>query len=248
MNSFFDVHLYDEVDSTNDIVKRMAKSGAPEGFVAIAKRQGAWRGRMGRAFFSPEGGLYMSVLLRPRLSPQRAPRVTTMAAVAVCEAIEGYCGIEARIKWVNDIIAGGRKVCGILAESASSGDHMDYAALGIGVNVLMPEGGYPEDIKNKAGALFKGECPQGARDDIARSILERLGYYYERLDDGDYALEYARRSLITGRRVEILYPSGKPVRALVLGVDAECALEVEYENGEKGKLASGEVSVKFDYE
>ncbi|MDO4546980.1 MAG: biotin--[acetyl-CoA-carboxylase] ligase [Clostridia bacterium] len=250
MNKFFDIHRYDVAGSTNDIAKRMAQEGRGEGFVAIAREQTAGRGRMGRAFFSPGGcGLYMSVLLRPHLSPGEALRITTMTAVAVCEAIEGYCGTDARIKWTNDVVAGGKKVCGILTESGiSRDDRLDYAVVGLGLNILSPPNGYPEDIRNKAGALYVGQCPDTARDDIAQRILERLHHYYTRLHENEYVSKYKARCATLGSDVEIVVPNGVNRFARAVDITDDCALVVEFDGGEKAVLSSGEVIVRYEYE
>ena len=141
----FEPETFDTVDSTNSIARQRAAAGACEGLTLIASSQTTGRGRKGRNLFSPDGtGIYMSVLLRPQASPQIALRITTMAAVSVCQAIEGLCSREPGIKWVNDIYMDGRKVCGILTETAlAAGGRLEYVVLGIGVNALEPEGGFP---------------------------------------------------------------------------------------------------------
>ena len=129
---------FEELDSTNSYLKEMAAKGAQEGTIIIANRQSAGRGRLGRSFFSPEEkGIYMSILLRPDISLERAVLITSMAAVAVAEAIEQVSGIQTKIKWVNDIFLNKKKVCGILTEAGIDAETgtLEYAVLGIGVNV-----------------------------------------------------------------------------------------------------------------
>lgn len=248
MNDFFRIKKYDCVDSTNELVKTMAKKGEKEGFVAVADRQNLGRGRLGRAFFSPEGGVYMSVLLRPRIAPEKAVSITTMAAVAVCEAIEDYTGKKTGIKWVNDIVVDGGKVCGILTEAAASnGDFLDYAVLGIGVNVVSPKEGYPNDIKGKAKALFEGECPLDAREKIISGILSRLYRYYADIDKALYVESYRRRSVVIGRVVGVIKNGRECRKALVTGINDDCALEVKYDDGISDVLNTGEVSINYEY-
>ena len=132
----FQIERYGTVASTNDILREKARAGAPAGIVAVAERQTAGRGRMGRSFLSEEGGLYMSLLLRPSGSAADAMRITAQAAIAVALAIEKHTGEAAAIKWVNDIYQGGKKVCGILAEGQIGVDGMDFIILGIGIIFL----------------------------------------------------------------------------------------------------------------
>lgn len=151
------VEVYDEVVSTNTLLKARAASGAPAGSVIIANKQTGGKGRLGRSFYSPEDtGLYISALLRPvDMDPAKALSITTIAAVAACEAIEEI-DAKPQIKWVNDIILRNRKVAGILTESSIdvARGRIDYAVLGIGFNVYPPKGGFPEEIKNIAGAIM----------------------------------------------------------------------------------------------
>ena len=148
-----DIIEKDSVTSTNTELIEMAKNGAKEGTVLIASEQTAGKGRTGKSFYSPEGsGVYLSILLRPDFKPEDALFLTTIAAVATAKAIESVSDKEAKIKWVNDVYLDNKKVCGILTESALSSDmeKLDYAVVGIGINLCPPEGGFPDDIKNIA--------------------------------------------------------------------------------------------------
>ena len=153
----FTVKDYATVTSTNDIVKNAARAGAEEGFTVTARCQTAGRGRMGRSFFSPDGtGLYISILLRPTFHPKDALMITTAAAVATARALEAAGSRNIGIKWVNDLLINGKKIAGILTESSLSmgADSLDFAVLGIGINLLSPSNGFPEEIKDIAGAVF----------------------------------------------------------------------------------------------
>ena len=146
--------------STNTALKAMAADGAPEGTVLIAGEQTAGRGRMGRSFYSPpDSGLYLSLLLRPDMSAVEATRLTACAAVAVAETIEALSGREAQIKWVNDILVDGRKVCGILTEASVDCENgmMRHVIIGIGVNTHVPKTDFPEELRSIAGAAFDAE-------------------------------------------------------------------------------------------
>ena len=149
------VEVYKEVTSTNTLLKQRSQSGAPHGLVIAAESQTSGRGRMGREFFSPDQtGVYFSILLRPTLSPSDALLITTCAAVACARALEKISGKTAQIKWVNDIYIDERKVCGILTEASFVQGKIDFAVLGIGINLYTPDNGFPADIKDKAGSLF----------------------------------------------------------------------------------------------
>ena len=232
------------VDSTNSYLKQKAAQ-TPSWHVVIASEQTAGRGRMGRTFESPPGtGVYLSVLLRPALPAQQAVRLTTAAAVAACLAIEDCTDSSASIKWVNDVYVRGKKTCGILTEASidlESGG-LDWAVMGIGFNVYEPQGGFPAEIRNIAGAI--AEKP--VRDLRCRIAASFLKHYYDLVETGrldGYSDEYIKRSFVIGRSVNVLR-SGSSRPAKALSIDEECRLIVEYEDGSREALSSGEVSIR----
>ncbi|MBQ9544149.1 MAG: biotin--[Clostridia bacterium] len=232
-----------KTDSTNLEAKRAAISGAPEGLCVIADCQSAGIGRLGRSFFSPEGtGLYMSLVLRPRGTPQ-PQLITCAAAAAVCAALEKR-GFAPGIKWVNDILIDSKKVCGILAQGLFDGKSQ-AAVLGIGVNLSLPDGGFPDGLGNIAGALYesRNEVPEGLRDALAGDILENFAALYEG-ESEKTAREYIKRSLMKNRPVTVITPDGH-FDATSLGVNGDLSLSVVTDGGEKLVLASGEVSLRL---
>lgn len=240
------LYVYDTLPSTNTTLREMAKEGAKEGTVLIASSQTGGRGRMGRRFFSPgESGIYMSVLFCPHLKGTDALSVTTMAAVAVAEAIEAVIGESVQIKWVNDIYYQTKKVCGILAEGAAiSGEEThDYIVLGIGINVTMPEGGFPSEIAEIAGALFRGE-PRCSRERLIGEILKRIFSYYENLAEKSFLEGYRARDFLTGKTVQIVRGT-ENFFATVCGIHDDFSLDIRLANGERQALSSGEVSICF---
>ena len=187
----------------------------------------------------------MSLLLRPQsFSDKQAVRITTMAAVAICEAIEAVSEVEAKIKWVNDIFVDGKKVCGILTEGSfdlESGK-LDYAVLGAGINVYEPEGGFPEDIQSIAGAIFKNQ-QKDVKNRLISEFLNRFFKYYKSSDYSEYVSSYRERSMVIGKDVVCILGDSKK-NAKVLDIDDDCHLIVKYEDGTVESYSSGEISVK----
>jgi BirA family biotin operon repressor/biotin-[acetyl-CoA-carboxylase] ligase len=249
VEKYLDTHFYSvdvrrTVDSTNSEVRRLAVAGAAEGAVVIAEDQTAGRGRMGRSFFSPGGsGLYMSVLLRPTFGASKSLYITTAAAVAAARTLEEVSGVTAGIKWVNDIYMHDRKVCGILTEGAFALEDggLEYAVLGIGVNVNAPAGGFPEDIENKAGAVFDSPIPD-MRSRIAAGILTKFHEYYRHLEDKEFLAEYKARDVLVGHTVDVIRGDSRRT-AVVMGVTDEFELLVKYDSGAVEPLSCGEVSI-----
>ena len=240
-----EICLYETTDSTNLRCKAMAETGAPEGTLVIASHQSAGRGRLGRSFFSPaETGLYMSLLLRPAIAPEEALCITTCAAVCVSEAIETISGRSADIKWVNDVYLDNRKVCGILTEAAftTTGDALRYAVLGIGVNLVPPEGEFPPEIRNIAASVFTNR-EEDLRSRLAAEIVNRFFSYYPTLTEKTFFDGYRNRLFLKGQPVQILWGS-RTGSGVCLDVDRDLRLLVQMEDGTMQALSTGEVSVK----
>lgn len=234
-----------EVTSTNTVLKQEAERGAPEGSVLIAESQTAGKGRLGRQFHSPHGtGLYLSILLRPDFSAEQSLFITTAAAVAVAQAIEDVTGRESQIKWVNDIYLEGKKVCGILTEASvdfESG-RLNWAVLGIGINIAEPPGGFPEEIRDVATVLFPDSCPVTARSSLAAAVISRFFAYYAHLTDKEFMSEYKRRSFLTGKEVTFALGS-ETIQGVVTGISDDAHLLVRTENGEERAFSAGEVTL-----
>ncbi len=237
------------VSSTNSLLREKAAGGTQDNCVILANEQTAGRGRSGRSFFSPaETGIYMSLLLRPgNCSSEQALQITTMAAAAVCASIDAVSDSEeqAQIKWVNDIYLHGKKVCGILTEGSFSLENgmLEYAVLGLGINIYPPKQKFPAELAALAGSVF-----QTPRDDVknrlAAEFLNRFYDYYTRSEASpDYIEEYRKRSLVIGKQV-LLVSASESKSAVVLGIDNQCRLLVRYENGREEACSSGEIRVK----
>jgi len=235
------------VDSTNDECKRQATQGAPDGLAVTADCQCAGKGRRGRSFQSLEGqGLYLSVLLRPKMEPETVSRITAWTAVAVCTAIERRTGCSPDIKWPNDILLEGKKLCGILTELglvAETGE-VDYVVVGMGVNLSQTEADFGPELSSIATSLRQhGVCIR--RSELARTLLEELDRMYQAFpqEGQKWLAEYRRRCVTIGQPVRVIRP-GWERSATALDVDDAFALRVRWEDGGEEAIASGEVSVR----
>ncbi len=240
------IEVFSETSSTNMVCRNKANDGEQEGYVAIASAQTSGRGRQGRTFFSPaDSGLYLSIILKPSGDPKSASLgLTTMAAVAVCEAIESVSGKSCDIKWVNDILIENKKVCGILCEASYSiEEHTLFAVVvGIGINVYPPKDGFPDELKDIAGTVFS-HSESGKRNQLAAEIIDRFMSYYRKATDKNYVDEYVKRSIVPGKDIEV-HIHGNVRQAHALAIDEECSLMVRYEDGTAETLRFGEVSIK----
>lgn len=243
------LRVFPEVDSTNTAVRRLAAEGVPEGTCVVAARQTGGKGRRGRSFCSPEGGVYLSMALRPQLTAEESAQVTTAAAVQVCRTIEALCGLRPAIKWVNDLMLGGKKICGILTEASVNLETgmPDYLVLGVGVNLKAPEGGFPAELAQIAGALYPGELPPGlTRGRFAAALLENLLPVSQLCGRPEIIEEYRARCPLPGHWATVITAGQPSWQAKVVGISDVCGLIVEKPDGTRTELRSGEVSVRPD--
>ena len=241
------IEYLESVGSTNTLLKARAEQGETAGLALIASEQTAGRGRMGRSFYSPEGcGLYMSVLYRPNVPTAEAVRITACAAVAAALTIEELSGKATQIKWVNDVLVDGRKVCGILTEASldSALGTLRHLIVGVGVNTAVPRGDYPEELRGIAGAAFAGENIPRLRCRLAAGILDRLTDYMADPENAACYAAYCARSVVLGRPVTLLSPGRKSVEAVVLAIERDYALRVKLADGSVTRVGSGEVSLR----
>ncbi len=235
-NTPYKVHVKHSVTSTNSIMKKRALKKNCTYQVLVAAKQTAGRGRMGREFYSPsQSGVYMSVALEIN-DGENPLLITTDAAVCAARILEKISGKKAYIKWVNDIYIENRKVCGILTEGVGK-----FAVLGIGINVLAPKNGFPEEIKNRAGALLEKKKPH-IREEVAIEFLREFAKMYKIEEREKILEEYRNRSMIIGKEITILDTEEK---AQALEISEDYSLIVKKENGEKVKLSSGDVSIRI---
>ena len=239
---------FDEIDSTNNEVKRRAEAGAGHGLLAVSEVQTAGRGRMGRPWSSPAGsGIWMSLLLRPALSPIQASGLTLVMALAVREAIMAMTGADCGIKWPNDIVSEGKKVCGILTEMSAEPDRINHVVIGVGINVT--DDSFPEEIRDRAISVWQICGQKIRRAELIAEILKRFERFYDLyLQNGNMSLllkDYNAALINRGRKVRVLDPAGE-YEAVAEGINASGALIVE-KDGKRKEIISGEVSVRGVY-
>lgn len=239
------IEVVDYIGSTNDYLKEKAQIGFPEWHTVLAETQTAGKGRRGRSFCSPRGsGLYMSVILRP--NPEIVNLITACAAIAVTRAVAELSGKKPLIKWVNDVFLDGKKICGILTEASFSMENfgVDYAVLGIGINVYSPANGFPPEISDICGSIFN-ENDGYKRNKLCALILNNFYALYTGTDKSKIAKIYREYNFVIGKRIEVIRNDGK-LNAKALNTDEDCRLVVRYDNGAIETLNSGEVSVKVE--
>ncbi|WP_340386661.1 biotin--[acetyl-CoA-carboxylase] ligase [Paenibacillus sp. FSL E2-0151] len=233
--------------STQGDVLKLAEQGQAEGAVVIAEEQTGGRGRFGRQWFSPPGkGIWMSVLLRPDLPLQHTPQLTLLTGVAVCRAVRACSGADAGIKWPNDVLIDGRKVCGILLESTVEDHEVRYCIAGIGVDVNFDPEDYPEDLTTIATSL-KMETGQSVdRTKLTAAILtelEQLYFLYQKEGFGVISALWEALSVSMNREITVTNPHGI-IEGKAIGLDPSGALIVEKHDGEHTLIISGEISWK----
>ena len=239
------------IDSTNMEAKRRALDGAKEGLIVLAEEQTGGRGRLGRSFQSPRGcGLYLSALLRPDLSPAEVTDITAWVAVAVCDGIQVSCGVRPRIKWTNDLVLNGKKLCGILTEIALEGEShaLDYLVPGIGINVSQTPEDFGPELAATATSLSYELGRPVRRADLAVQVIKALDRMYAGFPRNrqEYLDKYRADCLTPGNQVQLVTPNSRR-EAFAVEIDDQFRLVVEFPDGTRQALSAGEVSVRGMY-
>lgn len=242
------IRYFDSVSSTNTLLKESAIKGEAENTIFVTEHQTNGRGRLGKTFFSPKGcGIYLSYLIRPDVSADSAFFVTVAAAVAMVRALNDVLGIKAQIKWVNDIYVSNKKLCGILTESAFLPDgKLNYAVLGIGINIKNPPEGYPDDFAYKTTNIenIKGEMQNIQKYELMASFINNFDILF--CDNSKaYVKEYKEASCLIGHEIEILSGEHKGFTKAV-DIDESANLVVKKPDGSVVSLSSGDVSIRFN--
>lgn len=243
------VSFYETINSTNLRAKLDADNGAPEGALVVADMQTAGRGRRGRTWSSPAGlNVYFTLILKPRYVPDKASMVTLVMALAVAEGIRETCGVEAGIKWPNDIVVNGKKICGILTEMSVEKDFIHHVVIGVGINVGLQE--FAPELADTATSL-QAECgrkvPKAA---LVANIMKAFEKYYEsfreKTDLSDLVDSYNKMLVNRGKTVRVLDPKGE-YSGVAEGINELGELLVELPDGHVENVYAGEVSVRGVY-
>ncbi|WP_422443555.1 biotin--[acetyl-CoA-carboxylase] ligase [Thermoanaerobacterium sp. DL9XJH110] len=239
------IYYFTTVGSTNDEARKLALEGAVHGTLLLAEEQVGGKGRMGRAWVSPRGaGIWLSMILRPDLVPYEAPKLTMLTAVAVAETIKGGTGLDAAIKWPNDVMINGKKVCGILTEISAEMDAVNYVVIGIGINVNNDD--FPGELKDRATSLKLEKKEAASRIEVLTGFLESFeNYYFTAMNQGFKNIFEKWRSLCCNlaRPVKIIRKNDS-FDGIALDIDDEGALMVKRNDGEIVRVLSGDVSLR----
>lgn len=227
-----------ETGSTNDDSKVLARAGAPEGTVVVAARQRAGRGRLGRTWISPEGGAYVSVLLRPRVRPERAPEFAPAVALGISEGLESL-GVQATLKWPNDVLLGGGKLAGVLLEMSAEIDCVHWVVAGCGVNVTRPAAPVP-------GAAYVSDASEASAAAVAAALLDGIASVYREVSSGGFAAvadRFRARHALRGVAVVRDLTGAIVAEGVIEGVDDQARLLVRGPDG-VAAVVVGEVTLR----
>ena len=238
--------IYEKEESSNNIAKALCQSGEGEGAAVIVKSQTNGKGRMGRSFISnSENGLYLTITLKPKISADKSLFITVLGAVALAEAIFETSGIDAKIKWVNDIYIGEKKCAGILTEAQLNIETgmLDYAVIGMGINIAPPNGGFDPEIKDIATGIFENNAPCGYKSRLCAEIIDRFFYYYNQIENKEsYMKKYVEKSNIIGKEVD-MYVGDKVTSGVAIDIDSNASLVVKTKDNIL-TFSSGEARVR----
>lgn len=243
------LHWFKSIDSTNNEAKKMAQNGAPHGTVLIAGHQSQGRGRMGRSFDSAQGmGIYLSVILRPQCTAQELMHLTCAVGSAMCDAVEQAVGFRPGIKWINDLVAGGKKLGGILTELSvdPKNELVQYAVVGIGINCSQTPEDFPPEIRDIAVSAQTHAGHAVEKEWLAAAMICALQKMDRLLFSHDFMEAYRKDCITLGQPVVVLR-AGEKRYGTALDVDAQGGLVVRFDDGSVQTVNSGEVSVRGMY-
>lgn len=238
---------FDQTDSTNNQAKEVLKKAPPDGTLVLAETQSAGRGRLGRAWFSPvTGGLWMTLILKPTLPVADIPKLTMMAAVALRKAIMQVTGVEALIKWPNDLLQNGRKICGILAELSGEADRLTHLIIGIGLNVNQVEEDFPEELRSIGTSLRIALGRKIRRRVLLQGILDQLEKEYLKVSDAGFqgVLEDCRRYSATLGANVIVSDGNRRLMGVAEEIEDNGGLRLLLPSGERVMVYSGDTTIK----
>jgi len=239
------IHYFTEVTSTNDVAKELATSRAEEGTVVVAEVQTCGRGRLGRGWLSPKGGIWFSVILRPEVGAKDVFKITFLTAVAVAKAIRKMFKLNAEIEWPNDVLINGKKVCGILTETSIRDETADSVIVGVGINANIDINFFPANLKNTVTTLASEVKREVNREKFLQKLLEELEIYYKMFKENKFDSileEWKHLNRLFGASVEVVSFNEK-ITGQAVNVDENGALIVRLANGTIRKFFSGDVTL-----
>lgn len=241
------IYYYQEIGSTNDEAYRLGIAGAEEGTVVIAGSQTRGKGRLARSWHSPAGSnIYTSLILRPHLPPAATPQISLVAGVAVAELLEQYCPGKVELKWPNDVLVNGKKICGILAQMKTAAEDVDFVVVGIGINVNIGADQFPEDIRKMATSLAVSTGREISRMELINSLYKNFAKWYKKLLQNGFAaikekwLDLA--ALLIGQHVQVMFLD-ETVSGKALDLDEDGSLIILTANNEKLKISAGDATI-----
>ncbi len=240
------IHYLSETDSTNNVARELAEQGFKEGTIVVSETQTRGKGRLGRKWISPKGGIWLSIILKPKIKPSELIKITLLTAVAVAKAIKEELNINAEIKWPNDVLVDERKVCGILTETFSQGEKLQYVIVGIGINANFDISVFPEELRRTATSLKKVLGREINRERLICSLLRKMEFYYEALMKGRTKAilnEWRKLSSMLGYKVEVSSFKER-FEGTAVDIDNEGWLIVKLDDGTLKKIVSGDVTVR----
>lgn len=242
------IQYYDQVSSTNTLLQQQAMAGAPAGTVIIADSQTGGKGRLGRSFHSPAGsGIYMSILLRPGCKPDKIMHLTCSVAVAACKAVKNVTDVDLQVKWVNDLVLGGKKLGGILTGLSMDQKTglVDWAIVGIGINCNTDT--FPPELQEIATSLSAVLGHPIDREMLAAELIRQLHIMASTLHEAQRTImeDYRKRSAVIGQSVWLIRGDERR-KAKILDIDDQGALLAELADGSKEIINSGEISIRAE--
>lgn len=240
------IHCFRELPSTNDMAKLLAAIGAREGTVIVADSQTRGRGRRGREWVSPVGGLWVSIITKPRISGKDAPKLTLMMSLVVAKTLNKLFNLETEIKWPNDVLVQGRKVCGILTETSIEVTTLNFAVIGVGINANFSLNDLPANLRDTTTSLREELRMEIDRESLLRALLEETERYYGMFTGGEQGAilaEWRRLSKFLGSYIEVLGAEEK-LEGWAVDIDDDGALIVKLKDRTTRKIISGDVIVR----
>jgi BirA family biotin operon repressor/biotin-[acetyl-CoA-carboxylase] ligase len=240
------IHLFRQIHSTNDMAKELALIGAKEGTVVVAETQTRGKGHLGREWVSPAGGLWVSFILRPKISPEDASKLTLLAGVVVAKTLEKLYHLRSEVKWPNDVLIDGKKVCGILTEASTKGRYLSFLVIGFGINANFPVSGLPASLHESTTTLRNELNREVYLEALLRSLLEETERYYRMFKEGYFETvltEWTSLAKFLGSYVYVTSLNEK-VEGWAIGVDEQGALIVRLKDQTTRKIIAGDVTLR----